>query len=799
MEQGSNYRTVRKLVLASAVAATGSALAQDGSPTGGKTEPASGKALLEEVVVSARKRSESLQDVPLSIQVFTDEEMARANILDLNGVANFAPGVSLFENVDRGYGQVFIRGMQNTPPVGDTTRELASIFLDGVYFTGGVGAISTNNIERVEVLKGPQAALLGRSTFSGAINFVTKTASMEPGGNVMVTAASDEDYRFMGSVEGPLIDDVLAGRIEGRYTEFGGQYTNSLNGEALGEREDQAISGQLFFKPGDTFTAKFTASILEQEDGPAASTLTGKVGTHNFTSPSGRTFVNGNVPLVGPIAQNQLPQNDSDFLTLPPVPLVPFTDLGRLPRRSTGMDREFEFYSLDLSYDIGGSGYQIAYLGAYSDEKVRRVGDFELSAEDNYFLARSTGSESTSHELRLTSPDDQRLRWLAGLYYLEQELYERDPGGIFGPGVFGFLGVQPGQVAVLAGPRTIVDRKIENSAVFASVSFDVTEKLTLSLEGRYQVDDLEDTLDRTTGEAISGDTTAFLPRLTADYRLSENVLLYTVVAQGLRPTTINSQFAARTESEKQIIRNEFPELDIDILAPKEEIWSYEVGAKTQTPDGRGTLNLNFYYADWTDRQDLQSLLADVNGDGAPDSTLVTVSGTDVEIMGLELEGSYYLTDNWFTSLTAAWNDTELTDAGQDANIARFLLQPTPNGQRLPQTPEWSATLISQYSSTFGEAQTRWFVRGEGIYLGSRYASTLNIAETGDSFDVNFRAGLESGAYSVTAFIENAFDDDTFESMRSNADCATSTACALSAYEVILPRKRTYGVTLQMRF
>lgn len=783
-----------KLLLIAAVAAASIA------PATSVAQQDDAAAVMEEIVVSARKRTESLQDVPLSIQVFTDEEMQRANILDLNGVANFAPGVQLFENTDRGYGQLFIRGMQNTPPVGDTTRELASIFLDGVYYTGGVSGINTNNIERVEVIKGPQAALLGRSTFSGAINFITKTPSMEPSGNISVTAASDEDYRFQGSVEGPLIKDKLAGRIEGRYTEYGGQYTNSLNGQALGEREDTSFSGQLYFTPTDRITGKFTASVIEQEDGPAASTLTGKVGTHNFVSPSGRSFYRGEVPLEGPIAQNQLPVNDADWVTLPPVPLGPFTDFDRIPRRSTGMDREFSFYSLDLSAELG-RGYTLSYLGAWSDEEVRRMGDFELSAEDNYFLARSTDSESVSHELRLTSPDDQRFRWLAGVYYLEQDLYERDPGGIFGYdlGFFAPLGQQPGQIAVLAGPRVIVDREIENSAVFGSLSFDMTEKLSFSLEGRYQVDDLTDTVNRDTGETYSGDTTSFLPRLIAEYQLSDDVLLYAVAAQGLRPTTINSQYAGRTDAEKAIIDAEYPELDIGILAPEEEIWSYEVGAKTTSMDGRLTLNVNAYYADWTDRQDLQSLLADLNGDGAPESTLVTVSGTDVDIMGVELDTTYRFTPNWYASLSAAYNDTELTDAGRDANIARFFLQDTPNGQRLPQTPEWSGTLISQYSGAFPGSDFEWFVRGEAIYVSSRYASTLNLAETGDSVDVNLRLGMQNARYSITAFAENIFDDDTFESMRSNADCASSASCLLSAYEVMLPRQRSYGVTFQLRF
>ncbi len=780
-------------VAASAIS-SGMALAQEATPSARGAAPA-----LEEIIVTARKREESLQDVPLSIQVLGDAEMQRANILDLNGIADFAPGVSLFENVDRGYGQLFIRGMQNTPPVGDTTRELASVFIDGIYYTGGVSGINTDNIERVEVIKGPQAALLGRSTFSGAINFITKTPAMEPGGDISLTFGSDGDHRVSASIEGPLVKDVLAGRISGRFREYGGQYTNSVNGQALGEEEDKSLSVQLFYTPTEHITAKFTASLLEQDDGPAATTLTGKVGTHNFVSASGRSFVRGVVPLEGPIAQNQFPTNPANMLTLPPVPLVPFTDLGRLPRLSTGMDREFSFYSLDLTAELGDSGYELSYQPAYQDEEAYRLWDFELSAEENYFGGRSTDSESTSHELRLTSPDSSRFRWLAGLYYLEQDLYERDPGGIFGPGVFGFLGVKPGQVAVLAGPRTIVDRNIKNSAIFGSVTFDFTEQLNVSFEGRYQIDDLTDTISRVTGQTISGDTKSFLPRLIGEYQLSDAVMLYAVAAKGLRPTTINSQFAARTEAEKEIIRAKYPELDIAILAPEEEIWSYELGTKTTSMDGRLTINANFYYAQWTDRQDLQSLLADLNGDGAPESTLVTVNGTDVDVMGVEMDSTFLITPNWYASLTAAWNDTSLTDAGQDATIARFFLDPTPNGERLPQAPEFSGTLVSQYTADFRDSNLSWFARGEGIYIGSRYADTLNLSETGSSFDVNLRFGVQNERVTLTAFVENLFDDDTFESLRSNADCATSTACALSAYEVVLPRKRSYGVTLQMRF
>lgn len=783
---------MRLISLVCATGVAGHGLAQAQERTGART--------VDEIVVTARKREESLQNVPISVQAFSADDIERANIGDLGDLAAFAPGLTLFENVDRGYGQVFIRGMQNTPPVGDTSRELASIFIDGIYYTGGVGGINTDNIERVEVIKGPQSALFGRSTFSGAINFVTRTPADELSGKVSATIATDDEYVISGYIEGALAPGVLAGRLSGRYRDFGGQYTNSLNGAPLGEQRDQSFTGQLFFTPTDWLSAKLGVTLLSQNDGPAATTLTGKVPVHNFTSPSGRTFVQGKVPLEGPLAQNQFPQNSSDIFTfVPGAGLVPFDSLpgaDRLGRRRTGMERDYSFVSLDINADLAG-GYTLSYLGGRSDEEAERLYDFELSAEENYFGSRRTDSESMSHELRLASPDDARVRWLTGLSYLTQDLFERDPGGIFGPGVFAVLGLQPGQVAIQPGPRVIVDREIRNKAVFGSVAYDLTDQWTLSAEGRYQVDDLTDTVSRATGERISGNTKSFLPRVILEYQLSDTVLLYGQAAKGIRPTTINSQFAGRTEAQQAIIRAEFPELDIEILAPKEEIWSFELGAKSTLLDGRMIFNVNAYYSDWSDSQDLRSLLADITGDGLPDSTLVTVNGPDIDVYGLETDITMALTDRWTMGLVAAWNETSLT--GSNALIDRDFPQDAPTGQRLAQTPKFSGSLISEYGTALPGTSFDWFVRGETLYVGSRYASALNLGKTGDSVRVNLRAGIESQRFSAVLFVQNLFDDDTFESMRANADCATTSACATSAYEVVLPRKRQVGLTLQARF
>jgi iron complex outermembrane recepter protein len=755
-----------------------------------------------EIIVTARKREESLQNVPISVQAFTADALQASNILNLEGIAAFAPGVQLFQNVDRGYGQVFIRGLGNTPPVGDTTRELASIFIDGIYFTGGVTAITTDNIERVEVIRGPQSALFGRSTFSGAINFITKTPGNEFSGDLTATIGTFDEYLLAGSFNIPIVTDTLAARLSGRFRDFGGQYTNALNGQPLGDQQDLTLSGQLFFTPTDRFSAKLSANYVEQRDGAAAAMLVGRKPTHNFTLPNGETIFRGTLrPTGARPSQNSFPSDPSKIFAFPPIPIsVPFDSTpgsDRLGLRRNGLERDFLFLSLAMDQELGES-LILSYLGGYSDESAERLNDFELSPEDNYYGSRRTDSESHSHELRLANSNDSRLRFMAGLSYFNQTLFERDPGLIGGAGLFGALGLARGSVAVAAGPRVIVDREIENYAVFGSLGYTISDAFTVSLEGRWQRDELTDTLSRATGQQISAATNAFLPRAILEWRPNSDMLVYASAAKGLRPTTINSQFEARTTAQKARIQAAFPELEIDTLAPPESIWSYEMGFKSTLLDGRMTFNANAYYSFWSDSQDLRSLLADIDGNGLVVGTLVTVNGPDIEAFGLELDTNIRVSPAFSIGGNFAWNHTALQGNQSEAGQLRFLRQARPDGERLPQVPEFSGTAYGQYDGSLGN-DVSWFARAEGIYVGSRFADTLNLTETGDSFDLNLRLGIQNERFGATFFVTNLFQDSTFESLRSNADCATSTACAARAFEVMLPNRRQFGITLRASF
>lgn len=765
-------------------------------------ETAASETAGSEIIVTARKREESLQNVPISVQAFTSDALEASNITNLESLAAFAPGVQLFQNVDRGYGQVFIRGLQNTPPVGDTTRELASIFIDGIYFTGGVATINTDNIERVEVVRGPQSALFGRSTFSGAINFITKTPGNEFGAQINATAATFDDYSLSAAFDLPLITDKLAARVSGRFRDAGGQYENGLDGSALGEQQDLSLTGQLYITPSERLSAKITVSYTEQRDGAAAATLVGRKPTHNFTMPNGNTTFRGELrPTGAPPIQNVFPADPNKLFVFPPFPAPVLFDSrpgsDRIGLRRNGLDRSFFFTSLLLDYEVA-DGYTLSYNGGYSNEVAERLWDFELSPENNYFGNRRTNSESHSHELKLASPADARFTWLIGAAYFNQKLFERDAGGIFGWQAFPFLAGFPDSIFIGAGPRTNVDRTIDNYAVFGSLGYQFTDQFSVSLEGRWQRDELTDTVSRATGASISAATNAFLPRAILEYQASPDLLLYASAAKGLRPTTINSQFAGRTDAQKARLLAEFPELDIAILAPPETIWSYEVGLKSTLMDGRMTFNANAYYSDWSNSQDLRSLLADIDGNGVPVGTLVTLSGPDIEAYGLELDTAIRASDAVTLGGSFAWNHTKLTGDTQEANQARFLLQTRPNGERLAQVPEFSGSAFAQYDGAISE-KVGWFLRAEGIYVGSRYASSLNLTETGDSFDVNLRLGFELENYTATFFVTNLFQDETFESLRGNADCATTSACFERAFEAVLPNKRQFGVNLRAKF
>jgi len=232
-------------------------------------QEAQGVHALEEIVVTARKSAENLQTVPVSITAFTAEDIEAAGIRDLRDVAALTPGLVFDTMIGEYLAIPTIRGLTQNDVFGDVNN--VEIFLDGVNVSGRSGLnFNLLDVERIEVVKGPQSALYGRNSFAGAINFVTRRAPDEFSGRVSATGGSEGTLRGAVHLGGPILEN-LRGRLSVGYDEFDGSYrNNSFPGHELGGHEYRTWSGGLEWDPTDAFSVRANAYYSDDEIGPPA-------------------------------------------------------------------------------------------------------------------------------------------------------------------------------------------------------------------------------------------------------------------------------------------------------------------------------------------------------------------------------------------------------------------------------------------------------------------------------------------------------------------------------------------------
>ena len=237
-------------------------------------------AALEEVVVTARKRSESIQEAPLTIQAFTATQIEERGAQSIADLSKFAPGLTFNAGSSRSASDFSIRGMTQISPVGDNRKDLVTVFIDGVPYIGNPSEIGSDDLARVEVIKGPQSALFGKATFGGAISLITTTPGNAFKARVSATAGTYGDNRLSGAIEGPIVENTLAGRLVVDGSNFDGYYQNALGGR-LGESDRRYLAGTLNFTPTDRVAVRVRYSQRHDVDGPAAATLIARYTDYN--------------------------------------------------------------------------------------------------------------------------------------------------------------------------------------------------------------------------------------------------------------------------------------------------------------------------------------------------------------------------------------------------------------------------------------------------------------------------------------------------------------------------------------
>ena len=586
---------------------------------------------LQEIVVTARKREESLQQVPLSVTAFTGEVVEQLGISDITQIAALTPGFAMQDN-SRNNDQPFIRGMSVNSFFRDL--QLASSFIDGVFVQGLARTIDLNTeVERVEVIRGPQSALFGRSTFSGAINYVSKKPTNDWTAEVVTTAG--ENGRLDGSANfgGPIIDGKLQFRANVRLQDYDGQFKNAGDGLPLGGEKTRGGSLALRYTPTESLELLLRGSKTKLEDDHPPNVLIPS-SINNCNNGGTRSYYCGTLPTPTQVALN-LSSIDGGF-------------------RNTDQTRSY----LQINWDLGD--YRLSSSTSYNFEQFDYYLDGDGTATAAFFgLLHSRFKEDfrdRAQELRIESLSDGPITWLAGLNYFDgdYEIYQLRP----------------------TVSSNINTNNSVNKAIFGSMSWRFADRWTLGLDGRYQSDKVK-VVNSAGVTTFSVTTDSFLPRVILDFKPSEDAMYFVSASKGTQPARFNSN--ANTPPEFRTV-------------DEQEIWSYELGGKWRLFDGRSTLAATAYFIDWTN-QTTQLQIIGLNG--SPLVILQNIGSS--QIPGLELEFTTQLTDNWSLRATLSHveaefkkiNSTVCTDVYGDFTCG--------GDRQLQNTPKDTISLASFYS------------------------------------------------------------------------------------------------------
>ena len=750
-------------------------------------------AAFEEIVVTARKREESLLEVPLSITALTSDDIEQKGIGEFKDIISFTPGFHFAEHsvgrADRSNRILVIRGMHISQE--NDHQQAATVFVDGAPTHGSVIA-GLEDAERIEVVRGPQSAYFGRATLAGAVNFVTKTPGREFQGKLTGEFGEYGTTNIGASIEGP-VGDLMSFRIAASTQETDGQYRAANDpGLKLGARKTDSIAATLYFEPSDSFNAKLRFHTWEDDDGPGAafgygvnngeelfdcnlpnSTLAVRSGGGNWFCgeapfPSAQYIQYDDEMSPGKV--NLLNGVASPGLTIDTITDNPFLD-------GFGFAREAEQLSLVMNFELS-NGITLTSITASNENKWMALDDLDRRATADLgirdvSLLNGRDLEDFSQEIRITSPQDQRFRWMAGLSKFKFEGKRTSGFHIFGTVRSLSLG-------------NVFD--IETEGYFAALEYDITDSLTINVEARRQEDEVEEA--RSSGdEFVSGTFKSTTPRVALDYRLNDDITLYASYGEGTRPGGFNVNLF----NQSQAVLDSLAAVGLKKEIDEEELEMIEVGMKASLLNGRAWLQAAIYQGDWSAQQAAGTFVDDVFYGG-------TATGGDIDLSGFELEGAWAVSDNFTVEATFSHNDSEIKKLTDCADCAVLMGDSdiTGMGKRKQRNPKVQAsvsgTLVGQMQNGID-----WYWRTDYIHTGSSYATDANILETGASDRINMRFGLEKDNLKVELIGKNLTEDETFTNYQFLIDFAWLPPGVNRVATAGLPDKRYFGLKATYSF
>jgi iron complex outermembrane receptor protein len=746
---------------------------------------------LEEVIVTARRKEERLQDVPLAVTAFTSQKLETYDIQDTTQIALFTPGLeySGFSDGrnDRGASrQLVFRGLDLASNSGISAGALT--FLDGAPVLGGE-VLASLDTERVEVLRGPQNVYFGRSTFSGAVNYVTKAIPLTWSGAAQVEVAQFDTHNGQVSFGGPVTDDFRI-RLTGLDNYTGGDYRNSFDGGHEGKRTTLQGTGGFEADLTDKFTAKGYLSYEQDVDGaPPSANISPKYYNCAIGGSKTYNYVCGALPQATALSTYQntnLTPLYKQYIFNPPSGSDNLNN-GDFAQQF-GLQRHALSADIHLDYTFE-NGIKISELSAYHYDHIANTGDgvdldtstivVPPGAITVFQYGFNQEFTDQSNEIRISSAQDQPLRWTAGANSVTvDEKTEITAAFVSGGAVFPFA------------PTYDSIQKTTTFGFFAGAYYDIFDDLTLSFEGRYQLD------DESSGGATDPRLTltklyrSFQPRTSLEYKITPDVTTYVSYASGTRPGGFNAVLVGQSASVTSQIAAQ-----TGLTSPaydEETLDTYEIGVKGNAFEHKVSWSLDGYYGTLSNMQITQTINYTPPGGGVIGVNLVSNLGK-VQIDGVEAEGAWRIIPDLTLTGTFAYNETKILQYPCTACLATIGTQNV-NGNRLPLAPEFSGSLAVDYRHPVIGAWVG-FGHADYAYRGKRYQDFENIAYIGAADYVNLRAGVINDGLTLEAYVTNLTNDTTL----TGAQRLNGTVTGLLEFRGGLPDKRTFGLRARYNF
>lgn len=711
--------------------------------------------VIDEIIVTAQKRSESLQDVPVSMSAFAEEQLTRVHATQLQDYAAYMPGINITNSGSPGQTSITLRGIAPVGPgsvvgtyVDDTPLGASNNYARATSFALD---LMPYDIERVEVLRGPQGTLYGAGAMGGLLKYVLK----EP---------STEAFEFRAGVEGSDVSGA----------------------EDLGWGARAGVNVPL----GDSVALR--ASYFQQNTpGYIDNVYTGEAGVNELEQSGGRLAllwqINDNASLKFGGMWQRLDSDNNGTMALALAGIDPVRASRNLPDLATSIPnaeafgKDVDFYSATLNWGLGWADFVSAT--SYSKTHTSQTQDasitygslfpllslvFELpGAPYDEGLSKfniTLDHEKWTQEFRLASSGDGAIQWRVGAFYTEEDSKNKqvvDATDINGVPIAGFLPY----FAFAQLPS-----QYQELAVFGDVTFKINDSFDVITGLRFSQNEQKfrqissGAILVTANQPGESDEDVFTYAVSPRWHLSDDTMLYARMATGYRPGGPNT-----------IVANMPPSVDAD------ELTNYELGLKTIFMDGRALVNAAVFYIDWQDIQQARSF-AGVSG---------LDNAGDAESQGIEFESLFSVTEGLQLGFNFSYTDATLSSTPPDL--------PNALGVQLPGVPEWSGALTANYGFTaFGGHEAN--VGGGWRYVDERYSEVVrtedNLAYALPAYDVlDLNADVQFDGLTVRLFVKNLTDERAFTGGGVTVDGLNQPV----RLDLAVLQPRTVGLSIDFQF